>query len=97
MRTAKRTQRKLYALYALAVTTGARLGELLALHRGDVDLDAGTLRISKSVHNGRITAPKTNAGHRTTGCPSWRWTPYATISTLTRETCDCSSLRLTMT
>jgi integrase len=65
LRTAKRTQRKLYALYALAVTTGARLGELLALHRGDVDLDAGTLRISKSVHNGRITAPKTNAGHRT--------------------------------
>jgi len=62
LRTAKRTQPKMYALYALAVTTGARLGELLALHRADVDLDAGTLRISKSVHNGRVTAPKTSAG-----------------------------------
>jgi integrase len=65
LRTAKRTQPKMHALYALAVTTGARLGELLALHRGDVDLDAGTLRISKSVHNGRVTAPKTSAGRRT--------------------------------
>jgi integrase len=65
LRTAKRTQPKMYALYALAVTTGARLGELLALHRADVDLDAGTLRISKSVHNGRVTAPKTSAGRRT--------------------------------
>jgi len=75
LRTAKRTQPKMYALYALAVTTGARLGELLALHRADVDLDAGTLRISKSVHNGRVTAPKTSAGRRTiTGCPSRRWT-----------------------
>jgi integrase len=25
----------MYALYALAITTGARLGELLALQRGD--------------------------------------------------------------
>ncbi len=65
LRTAKRTQPKMYALYALAVTTGARLGELLALHRGDVDLEAGTLRISKSVHNGRVTIPKTSAGRRT--------------------------------
>ena len=65
LRTAKRTQPKMYALYALAVTTGARLGELLALHRADVDFDAGALRISKSVHNGRITAPKTSAGRRT--------------------------------
>jgi integrase len=65
LRAAKRTQPKMYALYALAATTGARLGELLALHRADVDLDAGTLRISKTVHNGRITAPKTSAGRRT--------------------------------
>jgi integrase len=35
------------------------------LHRGDVDLHAGALRISKSVHNGRITAPKSSAGRRT--------------------------------
>ncbi len=63
--TARKHQPKMYALYALSITTGARLGELLALQRGDVELKAGTLRISKTVHNGRVTAPKTSAGRRT--------------------------------
>ena len=65
--TARKHQPKMYALYALAISTGGRLGELLALQRPDVDLDAGTLRISKSAHNGRVTAPKTAAGRRTIG------------------------------
>ncbi len=65
LRTAHRTQPGLYALYALAATTGARLGELLALQRCDVDLDNGTVRISRSVHNGRVTLPKTIASSRT--------------------------------
>jgi len=65
LRTAERKQPRFYALYALAITTGARLGELLALQPPDVDLDGGLLRISKSVHNGRVTAPKTTAGNRT--------------------------------
>jgi integrase len=65
LRTARRTQPKLYALYVLAITTGARLGELLALDRTSVDLEAGTLRIFKSVHNGRVTSPKSRSGRRT--------------------------------
>ncbi len=65
LRTARRTQPKLYALVAIASTTGARLGEILALQRSDVDQDAGTIRINKSVHNGRVTVPKTNASNRT--------------------------------
>ncbi len=65
LRTAQRAQPKLYALYALAATTGARLGELLALQRDCVDVDAGTIRINKSVHNGHVTSPKTSAGRRT--------------------------------
>ena len=65
LRTAQRNQPKMYALYAIAATTGARIGEILALQRGDVDLDAGTLRISKSVHEGRVTPPKTSSGRRT--------------------------------
>lgn len=65
LRTARRTQPKFYCLYVLAITTGARLGELLALDRTSVDLEAGTLRIFKSVHNGRVTSPKTTSGRRT--------------------------------
>ncbi len=65
LRTAQHAQPKLYALYTLAATTGARLGELLALQPADVNLEAGTLRISKSIHNGRVSAPKTNASNRT--------------------------------
>jgi integrase len=37
------------ALIALAAVTGARRGELCALRWGDVDLDAATLRIDRSV------------------------------------------------
>lgn len=65
LKTARERQPQYYALYALAITTGARLGELLALQRSDVDLGTGTLRISKTVHNGRVTSPKTRAGNRT--------------------------------
>jgi integrase len=75
LRTAERKQPHLYALYALAITTGARLGELLALQTPDVDLDRGLLRISKSVHNGRVTAPKTTAGNRTKNYPGWHSKP----------------------
>ena len=65
LNTAKRNQPNLYALYALATTTGARLGELLALQPSDVDMDLGTLRIARSVHNGCVSQPKTRAGCRT--------------------------------
>ena len=36
------------ALYTLALTTGARIGELLALRWVDLDLDAGVLRIERT-------------------------------------------------
>lgn len=94
LRTAREKQPHLYALYALAVTTGARLGELLALQRADIDLDAGTVRISKSVHNGRVTSPKTASGRRTIRhYRNWPSTPYAPIWTPMQVTCGCFSLR----
>jgi integrase len=37
------------ALYVIALTTGMRLGELLALKWADVDLKAGTLQVRRSV------------------------------------------------
>lgn len=56
---------KLEALYALAITTGMRQGELLGLQWKDLDLDAGTLRVNRSVYDGVVSPPKTSAGRRT--------------------------------
>jgi integrase len=55
----------LEALYVLAITTGMRQGELLGLQWQDLDLDAGTLRVNRSVYDGVISPPKTTAGRRT--------------------------------
>lgn len=38
-----------FALYALAITTGMRRGELLALKWADIDMAAGTVRVEKSL------------------------------------------------
>ena len=50
---------ELEALYVLlAVTTGMRSGELLGLKWEDVDFRAGTVRVNRTVYNGRVNAPK---------------------------------------
>lgn len=56
---------RLYALWVLACTTGMRNGEMLALQWQDIDFEAGTLRVRRTVFNGKINAPKTRAGNRT--------------------------------
>jgi integrase len=56
---------KLYAFYALAVTTGMRNGELLGLQWRDVGLDEGTLQVRRTVFNGHVNTPKTASGSRT--------------------------------
>ncbi len=56
---------KLHALYVLAITTGMRQGELIGLMWKDVNLDGGTLRVNRSVYEGVVSPPKTNAGRRT--------------------------------
>ena len=52
----------------LALATGMRRGELLGLQWGDVDLDAGTLRVERSVEETRaglrLKPPKTKRGRR---------------------------------
>jgi integrase len=40
---------RLEALYVLALSTGAREGELVALRWSDVDLDAGVVRIRRTL------------------------------------------------
>jgi len=39
-------EHRLYALYAVAIAAGLRRGEALALHWSDVNLEAGTIRVS---------------------------------------------------
>jgi integrase len=65
----------LYMLASLALATGARRNELLALRWQDVDLDAGRLRIESALeqtraHGIRIKAPKTRKGRRTISLPA---------------------------
>jgi integrase len=60
---------RLEVLYLLALTTGARLGELLALRWADVDFAAGVLEIAHSLYFDAagawaLTAPKTAKGKR---------------------------------
>lgn len=60
---------RLEPLYVLALDTGARPGELLALHWSDIDMVKGTVTISKALEEidgvkFRIKEPKTAAGRR---------------------------------
>jgi len=50
-----------WALAALmALRTGLRVGELLALEWGDIDLDKRIMTVRRSVRRGRVTPPKSN-------------------------------------
>ena len=42
-----------------------RQGEIIGLQWKDIDLEAETLRVSRSVFNGKISPPKTTSGRRT--------------------------------
>jgi integrase len=56
-------------LITLAVTTGARQGELLALQWRDVDFDINTLQIRRTIHDGEVGEPKTRSSRRTIALP----------------------------
>jgi len=63
----------LYPLWTLLACTGLRIGEALALEWADLDLAAGTVRVTKSLSTRgsvrEVTAPKTPAGVRTLRLP----------------------------
>jgi len=71
---AKLAGHALYPIVALALATGMRRGELLALQWGDVDLDASTLRVERSVEETRaglrLKPPKTKRGRRNIALPT---------------------------
>ena len=47
------------------VLTGLRIGELLALRWGHIDLDARLLRVCETVYDGHFDQPKTKRSMRT--------------------------------
>jgi integrase len=63
----------LLPIVTLALMTGARRGEILGLMWSDVDLEAGTLKIERSVEETkaglRLKPPKTKRGRRTLSLP----------------------------
>ena len=63
----------LYPIIALALATGMRRGELLALRWGDVDLDAGRIQVERSLEQTkaglRFKEPKTKHGRRSIKIP----------------------------
>src|SRR5215210_4971925 len=60
---------RLEALYVIALHCGLRQGELFGLRWGDVDLEAGTLRVNRSLSRTKdgpaFTVPKTTKSRRT--------------------------------
>lgn len=63
-----------YALYLLALTTGMRQGEILALHWSHVDLNNRRVRVSQTLTEDRegklqVTPPKTASSRRTIELP----------------------------
>jgi integrase len=73
LKAARRTRH--YALFVLAVATGLRRGELLALHWPDVDFDAATVTVRRTlVMVGQefvLKEPKTKASRRTIAVPAF--------------------------
>jgi integrase len=55
---------RLHTLYTVAVHTGMRPGELLALRWSDVDLEVGTVQINRALSEGKFTKPKTARSRR---------------------------------
>ena len=67
---------RLYAYYALLITTGIRRGEGLALHKEDLDLDRGTVTIKRSIsfipHMGLVLGEAKNVrSNRTLALPEF--------------------------
>jgi integrase len=65
--------RPIYQIATLALATGMRRGELLALRWQDLDLDAGRITVARSLEQTatglRFKEPKTRHGRRTFGLP----------------------------
>jgi integrase len=83
---------RIYPIVALALATGARRSELLALKWSNVDLERGTLKIEHSLEETkaglRLKSPKTKAGRRSILLP-----PFA-VDVLSQHRKEQLELRL---
>jgi integrase len=65
--------RRLYPVAVIALATGMRRGEIVALRWGDVDLDGGKIRVERSLEETQagltVKEPKTKAGRRMVAIP----------------------------
>jgi integrase len=62
--TCKKYRNDWYPLFLCAFRTGMRLGELLALHWGDIDWQSKYIQVQRAFRNGRITKTKTSKSRR---------------------------------
>jgi integrase len=72
---AEAKEHRLHALFAVAIGTGMRLGELLALQWADIDLEGGEITVRRSLNEigGRFSVgePKSAASKRTISLPAF--------------------------
>ena len=61
---------RLWAMYVLAITTGMRQGELLALQWTSVNLDASHLSVRHTLYKGKLCPPKTAKSRRQIELPA---------------------------
>jgi integrase len=66
---------RLYALFAVALATGMRQGELLGLKWGDIDFDAATITVRRSLAQAKgefiLKEPKSKSSKRTIAVPAF--------------------------
>lgn len=70
LRTTGEAGDRLSALWTVAVHTGMRPGEMLALTWADVDLGAKTLQVKRALSGGVVSEPKTKRSRRRIGLSS---------------------------
>ncbi len=65
--------RRIYSVAVIALATGMRRGEIVALRWGDVDLDGGKIKVERSLEETKaglaFKEPKTKAGRRLVAIP----------------------------
>jgi integrase len=62
--TCKKHRKDWYPFFLCAFRTGMRLGELLALHWGDIHWNSKYIQVQRAFRNGRITKTKTSKSRR---------------------------------